>query len=288
MQHTPKFYVKQNDTHPFLPFRDYLDLARPMTLLPLFIMGFVGGIMVHLAFAYALLFGILLVMMQAGGQSLNQSNLQEIEIDKINGKIYRPTVSGKISLINAKIMAYSLLAIGFAISILLGVWIYGLFMVMLAVSYTERPFYLKRLFPINLLLQATARGFLPIYTLGIISHVNTLPLAIFALIWTCALQPTKDFNDVAGDREFGVQTLPVLMSKANVQKFMFILSIADYVFAVYVGLWFLVFLFPLDIVSILYADRKMKIAENSLGWVSFYMSLGLSTVFGLGGLAGTI
>lgn len=265
-----------------------MDLMRPMTMLPAFVVGFVGGMVVHLSILYAVLFGCLLTMMQAGGQALNQTNPIEIAIDRQNGKIYRPTVSGAVTTGNARKFAYSILFLAFLTSVLLHIWLYGLMMLMLAVSYTEEPLYLKKIFPINLIVQAISRGFLPIYALGIIAGIDTIPLAIFSMIWVIGLQSTKDFNDVEGDRSHGIKTLPVLIGNAPAQSVMFFITVLDYGYAIYIGLWFLIFLLPLDLLSIFMVMKTLKHAENSAGWVFFYTSLGLGTVFGLAGLVGLI
>jgi 4-hydroxybenzoate polyprenyltransferase len=285
--HGAKLYLKSR-AEPYLSFRPYIDLMRPMTMLPAFVVGFVGGIIVHLAFIDALMFGLLLTLMQAGGQALNQSNPAEIKIDEINGKKYRPTVSGAILPANARRFAYAILFTAFLFSIALHVWIYGLFMLMLAATYTEQPFYLKRIFPLNLIVQAVSRGFLPIYTLGIISGINTLPLAVFSMFWVFGLQSTKDFNDIEGDRQYGIKTLPVLIGRSASQFVMFLISVMDYGYAIYIGLWFLIFLLPLDILSIIKAGEQSRFAENSKGWVYFYASLGIGTVMGLAGIAGVL
>jgi len=262
--------------------RAFLDILRPATLLPAAVVGVLGAVVVGLKFwPFAILFGIMLVMMQGGGQALNQSNPKEIELDRMNRKDYRPTVSGILSSKEAYAAAYGCLSAGVIISAIIGVWWLGAFMASTAILYTQEPFYLKRFFPVNLLVQAAGRGFLPIYTLGYMSGRDTLPLAIFFFVWVFALQSTKDFGDYAGDKRFGIMTLPVLVGKKPAKIIMLGITIVDYIFAIASGMWFLLIIAPLDVSAILTCEKDWKIVENSLGWALYYASLGIGTVVGL-------
>ncbi len=261
--------------------RARMDLLRPATLLPAAVVGFVGATEVGLSWLYALAFGLVLVTMQGGGQALNQSNKQEVLLDRLNNKTYRPTVSGVLSVSEARTVAYGCLTCGVAIAAVIGVWWLGLAMASTAVLYTQEPFYLKRYFPFNLMVQAAGRGFLPIFTLGLMSGRNTLPLAIFFCVWVFALQSTKDFGDYFGDKKFGVMTLPVLLGKTNAKFAMLGITILDYAFALATGMWFLLVIAPLDVSAILTCEKDWKIVENSIGWALYYASLGIGTVIGL-------
>lgn len=268
---------------PLLPprLRAYIYVVRPFTVLPAFIIGFVGAWILHLSIMVAMLFGAMLVGLQGGGQALNQANKTEILIDTINGKTYRPTVSGVLSSVEVAILAYSMIFIAVVIGWILGVLIYVIAMALLAVLYSQRPFYLKRYFPLGLIVQAFARGMMPIMVIGIIAHVNTFPLALFMFIWVISLQNTKDFPDVEGDKKFGIHSLPSIAGTINAQIVMFLITVADYIYALEIGYWRLLVILPLDIMSILYVNRRSIRFENGPGWVLYYFSLALGTVIGL-------
>lgn len=221
------------------------------------------------------------MVLQGGGQALNQANKTEILIDTINGKTYRPTVSGVLSSVEVAILAYSMIFIAVVIGWILGVLIYVIAMALLAVLYSQRPFYLKRYFPLGLIVQAFARGMMPIMVIGIIAHVNTFPLALFMFIWVISLQNTKDFPDVEGDKKFGIHSLPSIAGTINAQIVMFLITVADYIYALEIGYWRLLVILPLDIMSILYVNRRSIRFENGPSWVLYYFSLALGTVIGL-------
>ncbi|MGH9919413.1 MAG: UbiA family prenyltransferase, partial [Nitrososphaerales archaeon] len=241
----------------------------------------VGALEVGLGWWRAVAFGLMLVMMQGGGQSLNQSNSKEVELDRLNGKTYRPTVSGILSVREARTIAYGCLGTGALLGLAIGVWWLGLAMASTAILYTQEPFYLKRFFPFNLLVQAAGRGFLPLFTLGYISGHDTLPLATFFFVWVFALQSTKDFGDAMGDKAFGVRTLPVMLGKTRAKYVMLGITFCDYAFALASGMWFLLAIAPLDISAILTCEKDWKVVENSIGWALYYASLGIGTVIGL-------
>lgn len=259
----------------------FIFLSRPMTLVPAMIIGFIGAIIVHVPLYSALFYGLMLAFFQASGQSLNLSNKREIEIDRLNNKAYRPTVSGVINPLEGHIFAYCMAAMGLIIGFFLNVFIFAVFMALTGILYTQEPFYLKRYFPANILLQAFGRGFLPVYTLGIISGYDTLPLAIFLGIWVGALQHTKDFGDIDGDTKFGIQTLPVMMGKRLSQVVMVMVSIIAYIAAISFSYYFLLILLPFDILAIISIEKKMPLLENSLSWGYYYASLATGTVLGL-------
>ena len=261
--------------------RALMSLLRPATLLPAAVVGLAGARIVGLSWADSFLFGVVLVLMQGGGQALNQSNRREIELDRVNHKDYRPTVSGVVTVSEAKGVAYACLIAGVGVAFAMGIWWLGLFMASTAVLYTQEPFYLKRFFPVNLLVQAAGRGFLPIFTLGWLAGRDTLPLAVFFFVWVFALQSTKDFGDADGDRQFGIKTLPVLLGKSRAKPVMLGITVLDYAFALATGMWFLLVIAPLDVSAILTCEKDWKVVENSLGWALYYASLGIGTVVGL-------
>ncbi|GAH65525.1 unnamed protein product, partial [marine sediment metagenome] len=110
----------------------YSAICRPFTLLGAFLSGF----SLDIAFSrmqtgsfnifHAIPLGLTLAFLQAGGQVMNQSLAEEVEIDKLNGKTYRPTVDGRITLRQAQITSIILYLSGILLAFSLSS-AYGLF-----------------------------------------------------------------------------------------------------------------------------------------------------------------
>jgi 4-hydroxybenzoate polyprenyltransferase len=147
---------------------------------------------------------------QAVGQITNQ--VEDIEIDRVNGKTYRPLVKGVLNEESAQIVAWAFaifsILIGFSINIT-----YGLFMIvflLFGVFYNIEPFRLKKRLWINTGSLAISRGLLPLPAAWCIfgSHLDLEPWLIGSVmaIWVLGWQNTKDINDVEGDNRFGMIT----------------------------------------------------------------------------------
>jgi len=261
--------------------RAYLYVVRPFTIMPAFVVGALGGFVLHLPLLTDALYGIMLGGFQASGQALNQANPTEIIIDRVNGKTYRPTVSGVMSSSEVTGYAYGILLISLLIGFHLGIFLPSLAMALMAILYSQDPFYLKRFFPVGLIVQAVARGFLPIFTIGLMAGVNTTPLAVFFLILVIGLQHTKDFGDIKGDSASGIRTLPVLIGVSRSQVVMLVIVMLAYIYVVMIGYPILLAILPLNIISIVAVNSRTKLFENSWAWVSYYLSLAIGTVIGL-------
>jgi 4-hydroxybenzoate polyprenyltransferase len=273
---------------------------RPFTLIGAGIAGFcivaIYSAYYNLAFDLkpAFLAGLILAMLQGSGQAFNQSLVEEIEIDRLNGKTYRPCVQGIISPFEGKVfaVALALIAITLALSInpLFGLLCFVL--ALFAIFYTAPPLRVKRRFLLNNLWQGIARGFLPWIAVWSLSPkiFDSLPLALGLVLgtWVTAFQSTKDFGgDEVGDRIYGVKTLPVVLGKRSAIKMMkAIASLSFLLLIAFISIGIL----PRELILLLVLivpswfilkelererPRKIAILENQVAWGAFYITLGL-------------
>jgi len=239
---------------------------------------------------HAIQLGLTLAFLQAGGQVMNQSTAEEVEIDRINGKTYRPTVDGRITLRQAQIVSVVLYIMGIGIAFRLSP-AYGLFSMLItffAAGYTLEPFRMKKRFILNNIWQGVARGLLPVVYVAL-AYPDYLSLAVpyglVLAIWVTGNQTSKDFGDETGDKAFDIKTLPVTLGPERTLLLMIGLNV--YAFTI-LNLFISLGLFPgkfiwinlLAIPSglILYGlarGLKFKYAENNLSWACFYGTLGL-------------
>lgn len=272
---------------------DFFALCRPFTLLGAWMAGFFLDILFskpNIDFLHSFLVGMVLALLQAGGQACNQSLREEVEIDKINKKLYRPTVSGRMSLNEAKVISAFLFLAGISLAFLMNLN-YGLFSVLIAffaVAYTTPPFRMKKHFFLNNLWQGIARGFLPaLYVASAYPEYTRLavPYGLILLSWVTFFQGSKDITDIKGDQAYNIKTLPVVLGKQGALKFMMIGGIFSYLALICFCLLSilpyrflaLVSLFPLSCIIVYSLKREIKssLFENSLGWICFYSNLAL-------------
>jgi len=273
---------------------DLAMLCRPLT----FFGAFVGGMALDIMFSrlqygifdiyHAFFIGFIMAFFQAGGQAFNQSIKEEVLIDRLNGKDYRPTVSGRISLFQAKIIAALFLGTAILFSFTLFFWcgILSLVMVFFAVFYTARPLRIKRFFILNNIWQGIARGFFPPLFVSILYPeflVLALSFGLFFGIWVSFAQSTKDFGDVHGDRQYGIRTLPVVLGY-RLSIFIMLIGVFYSFFTlnwmIYFSLlpvsftWLNILAIPSGLILVfLRQGTKVHFTENNLAWVFFYITL---------------
>ena len=279
--------------YPYVPIskkiRAYAQMMRPLTAVAAILSGFslnyvfasVSGKGTTLVFS--VLVGLVLGLLQAMGQCINQSIREEVEIDRINKK-WRPTVTGFVSLKEGKILSLILFLSGVSLAFYLSFsfGIYALVIAFFAVSYTVPPFRMKKRFILNNVHQGIARGFLPAvyvasaYGYGWLAVLFGIPLAV----WVSGSQGSKDITDVEGDKKFGIRTLPVVLGKDGALKVMSLfMGLSFVILSVFVGLGWLptsflllnILIFPSAL--IIYALKKEARTdkfENSVGWLLYY------------------
>lgn len=278
----------------------YIQLCRVFTILGAFLAGFFLDILFSrlsvngLHLFHSILVGTTLAMLQSGGQILNQSIKEEVEIDILNGKKYRPVVNGSISLLEGKILS-SLMFIGgilLAFGLNLNYGIFSLLIAFFAIFYTVPPLRMKKRFLLNNLWQGIARGLLPaVYVSSAYPSFGVLPVlfGVVIAIWVTGAQASKDFNDLEGDSKFNIKTFPVVLGKEGALKLMTVFGAISFcVLNLFVVLKafptsFLllnVLAFPtLILLWSLKKEIKSSSFENNVGWGFFYGTLMLWYLF---------
>jgi len=273
----------------------FIQLMRPFTCIAALIAGFslsyFFGILAGTppTFLYALLIGLVLGLLQAGAQAFQQSIYIETLIDIENGKDYRPTCRGVITLEEGKTFAFILFLTGVTLAFVLKP-ILGLFafiITLFAVFYVAPPLRIKEKFILNNLWQGIARGFLPAIYVASAYGYGWLAIyfGIALMLWITGAQTTKDYGDEKGDSKYNVRTFPVVLGRRRTL----------YVMAFFMGSAFtllniliLLNIFPLSFlllnililpsILILYGLTRMIVLrqlENNLSWVGFYTTLAL-------------
>jgi len=272
----------------------YVALCRPFTLLGAFLSAFCMDIAFSRLHSggfdliHASLLGITLAFLQAGGQALNQSIAEEVKIDKINLKLYRPTVDGRLTLRQAKIASIVLYVMGVGIAFSLSP-AYGLFATLIAffaAGYTLEPLRMKKRFILNNVWQGVARGLLPVVYVAL-AYPEYLGLAIpyglVLAVWMTGMQTSKDMPDIRGDEEFGIRTLPVVFGPRGA---LIIMTVFAFYAFVLLNLFVMTGILPTGLIwvnvlilpsaFILYAlnrGLKFQYGENNASWIVMYLCL---------------
>jgi 4-hydroxybenzoate polyprenyltransferase len=266
----------------------YLRLCRPFTVAP----AFIAGLFLTLAsteisletFRAALDAGVVLALLQATGQIVNQ--VVDAELDRsLPGKRDRPIPSGLVERDEAMGLAwvFSIVALARAFTLGLTFGLLSLVILFMAVFYSLRPFSPRGHATISLTWQAFSRGFLPpILCFSIYkTPYDALPISILAFTWCLGWQGTKDIEDVEGDLKFGVKTVANTFGVRGLKALALSLSIAFYCLILYFKYYVMLATLPLTAVGLAYFDRKSTITENVVGWMVFYINLGLIFILSL-------
>jgi chlorophyll synthase len=266
----------------------FLELGRPFTMLSAFLVGVFLGLIVDAGWS-SILLGLLFSAAQGFGQAVNQ--ITDVEIDRIN-KPYRPIPSGRIT--PEKAMDYALIyyGLGLLFSIPLGVrgYISYLLVSFFAFFYSAKPLRMKEAGAwSSLIWQALSRGFLPPVIAAFIFKANygIITLSVLAFMWVLALQSTKDFGDIEGDKKQGVKTLPIVYGVDGARKIMsFLILSYTLVLLLFISRGLipktLAGLVPVALLA-LYGVGYSSPTENNFGWNLFYIGLALHYVLWLGG-----
>ncbi len=198
----------------------YIELIRPFTLLPPLVAGTAFGLMGAASMGWAnwdllkMIFGVsALIAVNAASNTLN--SVYDLEIDRIN-KPYRPLPRGAIDPHEALTLAWLLYLITLWRATVTNESFAGfvLIIMFLTIAYSAPPFRLKKRFIINNVSIALARGLFGVLAAWSIfgDPMSPIPWGVGAIlfIFLCGAATTKDFNDIEGDRAYGVKTLPVV------------------------------------------------------------------------------
>ncbi len=273
-------------------------LVRPFTLIAPF-MAVMFGVLFQLAaygeiylfwqnFSTVFFAALAMASAQAVGQIMNQ--VEDVEIDKANGKDYRPIVSGEISQEKAQAAAlffaiFSII-IGYSINI-----IYGSFMVILlmaGVFYNLEPFRLKKRLWLNTTSLAVSRGLLPMpaawSVFGNVWDGTPWLLGSVIALWVMGWQNTKDINDIEGDKKYGIITPAVYHGLKGLTRIITAFSLLSFILlAIYIEMGFIpphlsaLFILLMPTLWMIYkitrGDFSKITLENNELWAAFYLTL---------------
>lgn len=279
--------------------RGFIDLARPLTVVTAFFATIFLGIAackffgVPFSWEKIIVAGVALGLMHGGAQAWNLSIKEEVEIDILNKKAYRPIPQGILSTGEGKLFGMSVMITSFImgafLSPIFGGWL--LLIAFFAISYSTSPLRIKRFFFGNNLWQGIARGALPIFAVfslfGNPFNSITLPYSLILTIWVTGAQATKDVGDVVGDKKYYIHTFftdlkydSALRMMSGLMGVAFLLLI---IFAVLGDLprnfLYITILAVPSLYIIKSLEVESKLFENNIAWVVFYVTLGAFYLF---------
>ncbi len=272
--------------------RGIIDLVRPFTLLPPFIvsMSIIVASMVyskaHIPDNWFFIVGnasLTVAIVNAASNSLNQAT--DVEADKIS-KSYRPIPRGIIRVDGAQSLAYILYLFALLRAVTLNVW-FGIFIFLImifTVTYSLPPRMKQYLF-INQVWIAIPRGLLGILAAWSVfgNPLTPTPLVIgsIATVYLIGGMATKDIIDSVADKKTGTHTL---INTYGIKKtalicfpFMFFPFIFIYIFInsgiLEPYLWPLISLSFLSclIFYLMIRKTKSKTLENVHAWSIMYV-----------------
>lgn len=227
--------------------------------------------------------GVTLMLLNFAGNNIN--SIYDMEIDRKN-KPYRPLVRGLLTVDDVRSFAWILVlfcvARSFTINTSFGIMCCVL--TVFAVFYSMPPVRFKKRLLLNNLWQAAARGQFGIVAAWCVFGRITDPVPWVAgsiiFVWMCAAQVTKDFSDVLGDKEFGIQTLPVRFGADGARVIMGLFFAGSFILLfIYWNLgwlphssWWLIWL-AVPSLYMISDDTEFSRMENSVSWLLFYFTL---------------
>ncbi|MCD6513206.1 MAG: UbiA prenyltransferase family protein [Thermoplasmata archaeon] len=278
--------------------KDVFLLVRPFTLLAPFIAVLFGTIFQLAWYDELDIFwneilkiiaaALALAAAQAVGQIINQ--VEDVEIDKANGKDYRPIASGRMRIEEAQIIAWIFavfaLLVSYPISIPYGIFI--TIFLLFGVFYNIEPFRFKKRLWINTLSLAISRGLLPLPAAwSVFGNVgDTVPWLIGSImaVWVLAWQNTKDIDDIEGDLKYGVVTPAAYHGIKNLARIIAFLSfLSFFLLFIYINTNMIskematLFILAIPTAWMLYKlytqDFEHGSLENNDLWAAYYLTL---------------
>ncbi|MGQ9707152.1 MAG: UbiA prenyltransferase family protein [bacterium] len=202
---------------------DYIELARPFTLLPPF-MGFVCFALVAVGLGdsrlnYNLVLKILIgaisaSVLNAGSNIVNQ--IFDISIDRVN-KPERPLPSGKINIKSAVVLAVFLYILAIFLSYFVNIQYFVIVLItaFITYAYSGYPFRTKRFGILANITMAIPRGGLLVVAGWSAARSVFEPevwfIALIFFLYILGASTTKDFSDIEGDRKGNCRTLPIVL-----------------------------------------------------------------------------
>ncbi len=152
------------------------------------------------------------------------NDMHDIAIDRITNP-KRPLIAGTIDPTTYRTIGVLFFIASIFLSAIVATQMTLLLVVyqMLAFLYSAHPLRLKR-FPVLATALAASASLLVLFSGFIVfsaeKNIDALPASIIALLFFAylAIIPIKDFKDIAGDKEDGVMTLPVLLGADRAKR----------------------------------------------------------------------
>jgi geranylgeranylglycerol-phosphate geranylgeranyltransferase len=261
----------------------YMELIRAKNCLTASFGTIVGGLIASgfkFDLMYYILIASLIVFLICGfGNALN--DIYDIEIDRIN-KPFRPLPSNKISLKNAKIFSWLLVAIGVLISMFNKVCFVIAIINALALYLYAKKY--KRNKIIGNLIVAYLTGSVFIFGGASVNNIGiTLILFLCAMFATWCREIIKDFEDIEGDLKEGVISLPIKYGKKSLYLASIFLMVAVVLSPLpyIMGIFGNVYLFGIILCDILFVYSVVKLvrapskdsAKTSSKYIKMIMNL---------------
>ncbi len=267
----------------------YLELVRPFTLIAPMV-GFLSGAIIAseaMPNFYCLVGALSAAILNAASNVNNQ--YFDLDIDRIN-KPFRPFPSGRISkrqiIIFTLLLYFSALILSWLISL-------RLFLIILITSiisffYSAPPFRIKQYPFLSNISIALPRGMLLIVAGWSVTKpiFNIQPwfIGLIFALYLAGAATTKDFNDIKGDSQFGIKTLPVLY---GVKRATQIISPFFYIPFLLIPLGIIMHIIrlttlPLVLLTIwgLYtaklirqSPQELTLEKNHISWIHMYLIL---------------
>ncbi len=169
-------------------------------------------------------------LVMASGNIIN--DIYDIDIDRVN-KPLRPLPSGKISIKEAYIYYFVLIAASVLISSLLNEKAIAIVLVSILILFIYSK-YLKRIPLVGNVTVAFLTGLVFIYG-GIVveNPVAAIVPAVFAFLINFIREIVKDVEDVEGDRQAGVITFPIKFGSRKSKLFISLITISLILYTLY-------------------------------------------------------
>ncbi len=219
-----------------------LFLAGISVVLTMTILGEVSQIDVLIL----LIFSVMAI--NGGGNVIN--DIYDLEIDRIN-RPKRPLPSGALTVEAAWAYTFALFGLGVLLSTFLTRWTFIIAAFVSIPLLAGYSVYFKRMILLGNLVVSIMLGLAFIYVGAALDQIPaTLPIAGLAFGFTVIREIVKDLEDMAGDRQVGARTLPLVWGEKNTLLFTVViillfsfLDLLPYRFRVYDSdyLWWVMF-----------------------------------------------
>ena len=269
--------------------RDLIELSRPLNGLLAFVSVWIGAYMSggSISIQATFLVATAAVLALSAGNSLN--DYCDVEIDRIN-KPERPIPSGRIS--RRQALLFSILLLG--LSVVIGFQVNSgslITIVSVCCLLSMYAFWLKRLPLIGNLVVGILTA-LTFVAGGIANEVvqGTLPLSVFAFLFTTAREIVKDMEDQVGDQAVFAKTLPLVLGEKSAVWVVLCLiasgiafSPVPYLIYGYSGLYLFIMIFGVDLVMAYLGIRLLlKPSQSNCAkiqkWMKWNIFIGLLAV----------